>query len=160
VFDLIGLIVLLSADVPCLSFLTDYVPGARYRKKMFNRIKDQYSPSAINPDLNVLYQPMFDLTGKEALAILELFSVRRTRLAPLVSVVRSLEDNPGQTGFPDRLVKIVLSKDANDAGLARPLPRSELERLAEKRLHDRIYSWGFGGMFVGALLQIFAVFIC
>lgn len=155
--DLAGLTVLLAADVPRLNFLADRMPGVRQRKETLERIREEFSPSAINPDSNVSYQPMFDLTGDEAHAILELFSMRRTRLAPLITLSRSVEDRSGHTGFPDPLVKITLSKDPNEASLAMPVPRSELERRAEKRLHDLIYRWGFSGMFVGALIQMIAV---
>jgi len=103
---------------------------------------------------------VFDLTGKEASAVLDLFLAKRAKLAPVVSVSRSIEDNPGNTGSPDPLVKFTLSNDPNEVGLTRPLPRSELECLAEKTMHDVIYSWGFRGMLVGAILQIIVGLFC
>jgi len=42
--DLGGLMILLSADVPSLSFLADYVPGVKSRKQTLNRLKAEFSP--------------------------------------------------------------------------------------------------------------------
>jgi len=153
----------LAADVPQLNslkdFLQDHLPWLKHRKKTLDRIREEFCTPELDPDKNVNYRSMFDLEDKEALAILELFPDRRTRYAPLVSVVRSNEERSCNTWPPDPLVKITLSKDPNEAGLARPLPLSKLERLAEDRLHDLIYSCGFVGMLVGAIFQIVAVFL-
>jgi|HubBroStandDraft_6_1064221.scaffolds.fasta_scaffold578095_2 hypothetical protein len=147
--DLVGLVVLLSYDVPFLQNVLLRLPTLRRRHDFLNELKTRSKPSA---DLAESFQTfaMKTLTGSDVPSFMRLYPDRdrRSAVPKSLSIFAHYEN---RLRFPDPWIYPSLDP-AGNSQLASPLSLPSLFTNEENDIRKIVYSVGFVLMFLGSVM--------